>query len=217
MEYTTIIEPVMEVTLAGTAEDSLWQDLFRKEEMTARNPDGQVEILLSAVDSKFKGIQFQELSISVQVGENRYFLAHAYNSIGLFALAERKFFQTPYYPGKITVDPRRITLHDGSKPLFEATLPASASLIAEQPECHELLIHLPKNLRQSPNQPHFFHARLEGNTTIYSGQTASLNIVAHQSIWELLKASNFRLQEWRVRPAARHSKSKTYHGATNRF
>lgn len=81
MAYITVIEPVLEITLSGTVDRRLWQDRLQAEGLADTNQQGCGVVMLSAVDARFKGVRFQELSISYQVGDNHYFLVYTYNSI----------------------------------------------------------------------------------------------------------------------------------------
>ncbi|GAB4544981.1 MAG: hypothetical protein OHK0023_02570 [Anaerolineae bacterium] len=212
VNYVTVIEPVLEVTLIGTAEYARWRDLLNDEGLAVDSTPTQANILISAVDSKFRGIRFQEVSVSVMVGDARYFLAHAYNSIAWFALAERVLFRTPYYQGTITVNAQHIRLSRGQAALLDAKLPTNAPHISAGERRDEFLIHLPKKLRRQPNQPHYFHARLEGHATVFAADNRLVQITptADERIWQLIKASRFQVDQWLVRATARHSKSKTY-------
>lgn len=211
MDYITVIEPVLEITLLGSAGDKHWRTLLSEEGLPILSQQGQARILISAVDSKYMGFPFRELSVSVQVDEQRFFLAQAYNSLAAFAWVERVFFRTPYYHGKVTAQPRHIGLHVGTQQVFTAALAESRPAL-EQHECNELQIYLPKRLHPRSKQHHFFHARLEGDTQIYREgfEVRGIQPLAHQPVWGLLQASDFRVDEWRVRTAARHSKSKTF-------
>jgi len=212
INYVTVIEPVYEVTLVGTADLAPWQRLLNDEGLSIASANGRAELLLSVVDSKYMGVRFQEFSISVKVSDNRYFLAHAYNSLGLFALAERKMFRTPYYQGTIDVSQRQVVLRHGKTVVVQATLPSQVTSLNTNDECWELLLHLPKRLRQQPTIPHYFYGRLEGRTEHYPADSATLTItptVQDQTL-DMLNRSNFRVENWTIRPTARHSKSKTY-------
>lgn len=214
VNYVTVIEPVLEVTLIGTAEYPPWRDLLSEEGLTVDSTPTHASILISAVDSKFRGIRFQEVSISVMVSESRYFLAHAYNSIAWFALAERVLFRTPYYKGTIAVNAQHIRLSRGQAALLDASLPADAPKISEDERRDEFLIHLPRKMRRQPNQPHYFHARLEGHATVSAADNRLVHITpasnANDHIWQVLQDSRFQAEQWLVRATARHSKSKTY-------
>jgi hypothetical protein len=207
INYVTVISPVKEVSLWGKAEASAWQAYLKEEGLAPHVQDGKVEVLISTVDSKYMGFRFQELSVSVQLGESDYFLAHAYNSIPLFALAERKFFQTPYYAGDILVEKERLLLNEGKS--FEAKLSPKAPCLRTSDEDWKLTIRLPKALRKKANKPHFFYARLQGYTENYQANLQSFSMGGEEAVFQVLRDSHFQPEEWRIRANATHSKSAT--------
>ncbi|GAB1420375.1 hypothetical protein MASR2M15_04710 [Anaerolineales bacterium] len=212
IHYVTRIEPVLEVTLYGYAQTQVWYPYLEDEEIDTQNLHEKIDIIISIVASKYMGIRFREFSISVKLDANRYFLAHAYNSMRLFAYMERAFFQTPYYHGDIEIQADAVRLSHQQNTVFEARLPQKAMRLKTGEECEELNILLPKRLRKTASQPHFFDARLEGLTETYSGDAVDLQMTprADDFILNLLQESLFQVQEWRIRRTARHSKSKTY-------
>lgn len=212
MNYMTIIDPVLENSLAGTADEACWRDLLRAEGLPIMVQQGRARIMVSVVDSTYNGVRFQELSVSVQMDERRFFLAQAYNSLAAFAFVERTLFRAPYDHGAISIQPRQVTLRVGALTAFEATLSAAAHPVDVGVECNELQVYLPKRLHKRSPRLHYFHARLEGQTDVYrDGITvrAFASVPSHP-VWEMLQGSDFQVQEWRVRATARHSKSKTY-------
>lgn len=209
--YTTVISPVREVTLRGKADAGLWQIYLKDEGVKPFIQDDKAELLLSAVDSKYMGFRFQEFSISLRLADDAYFLAHAFNSIPVFAWVERQFFRTPYFPARIVVEKDRLILNDGRT--FEAKLASQAPCVKSGDEDQQLLIRLPKALRQrrASDKPHFFYARLEGYTETYQATLENLSVQGEEAIFQALRDSEFQVEEWHVRENARHSKSKTYH------
>ncbi len=111
-KYSVEISPVREVTLVGAANLAFWIERLRTEKLRPADHDGQAQIYISAVASRFKGIPFREVSISICAYSDSIdttvegiFLAHAFNSVRFFAWCERRFFSTPYYHAAIAVDP----------------------------------------------------------------------------------------------------------------
>lgn len=207
IDYITVISPVKEVTLWGKADARPWQTYLLTEELAPQVEQEQVELLLSAVVATYKGVRFQELSVSIALSTQEYFLVHAYNSIPLFALAERKLFRTPYYGAKLAVTPHTIRLNSGQD--FVAELASSARCLRTAYEDWELVIRLPKALRPTAHRPHFFYARLQGETAIYQADLSVLSMNGAAGIFSRLRASHFQPYEWRCRLHATHSKSKT--------
>ena len=91
--YISTITDVREVALAGTADLAYWRERLRGEGLAPLDDDGRASLLLTAIESKFRGIPFRELSISVLLPGGGAFLAHAFNSSRLLAFAERMDMQ----------------------------------------------------------------------------------------------------------------------------
>src|ERR1700684_3828126 len=92
---------VREVTLLGAADIAYWADRLRPERLTPAEADGRAGVMLAAISSRFFGVRFRELSLSVLVrppevgdGRNAAFLVHAFNTSRFFAFCERVFFST---------------------------------------------------------------------------------------------------------------------------
>ncbi len=213
IQFVTTIAPVLEVTVIGTAERAPLLPYLKAEEQEIRHAQDRTAVVISAVDSRFYGMHFQELSVSIQLDDKEFFLAHAYNALPYFAFVERVFFRTPYYTGKTTVDPKHLRATHEKKLVIETALPANAAPIRAIDESEQLLIRLPKALRKSPTQQHYFYARLEGLTEYYPLTPDAVNIApdTREPIWKLLRDADFQAVQWRYRAAGRHHKSKTYH------
>ncbi|MCA9913599.1 MAG: hypothetical protein KC496_09635 [Anaerolineae bacterium] len=211
IDYMTVVQPVQEITLVARGRASPWRELLVAQGFQADSIGHTVEIIMSATKAVYLGSRFREFSVSIRTGERQFFLCHAYNSLRLFALAERRFFRTPYFFANIEVANHRIALRQQGKHIFKAILPTHAQKIGKRQETHEWKIHLPKAFRNAHNSPHYFFARLEGDTTYFTGDCAELEF-PHPSpdpIMERLQQSNLQVINWMVRPKARHSKSRT--------
>jgi len=212
-KYMTVIKHVCEVTLTAHANYGYWLDYLQQEGLTAHNADGHASIMVSAVSARYMGIKFRELSFSVAINDGAdYFLVHAFNSIAPFAFAERAIFQTPYYHAQLVVKQHHIAMIQEQQTLFSATLAPHATEISHGFSAWEGTIHLPQHLRKQPQQPHYFQARLEGDTEIFAPQLVEFAMQPLTTLLQMLCESQFTIQEWRVRTDAQHSKSKTYHG-----
>lgn len=214
LDFVTVIHPVLEVTLVGKVQAHLWQPLLDGEAVTIRQTQGEADVLISAVDARYYGIRFRELSVSIGVGEpgdNRYFLVQAYNSLRVFAWVEQRWFRTPYAPATMTVSPEHITLKQGQTEVFSASRPAASPVLQSGYECRDVRLDLPRRLRQHPSQPHYFFARLEGDTQYYAGTDTRLTLRSggHDPVFAALEAARLRIEAWSVRLTARHSKSRT--------
>lgn len=205
IEYVTVVDPVLEVTLIGTADRAIWAPHF---DLGAPTAD-PITVVLSAVETTYMGVRFRELSLSLLLDDTQGILLHAFNSNRVFAFIERQMFHTPYYHAAISVAARHIRLARQGHPLLDACLPESAFSEHSADECREWRLTLPTT------KPQYFYARLEGHTEYYAsaGSTAQLfDHPAQPPAFAYLRQSNFRLHTWSVRATARHSKSKTYPG-----
>ena len=212
INYVTVIDKVREVSLFGKANAATLTPLLKTEGLAPYSEDGQVGVLVSAVDARYKGIRFQELSVSIAVASDGYFLAHAFNSIKPFAFAERFFFQTPYYHAAVRVEPNHLVLSRGNHCIFEAALSPQATYSDEGYQRWEGAIHLPRKLRKQADVPHLFYAILEGEMTSYAPTLDTLTIqpMPDTDIFRMLYEAHLTIEQWCVRSNARHSKSKTY-------
>ncbi|MBK8030527.1 MAG: hypothetical protein IPK17_13690 [Chloroflexi bacterium] len=86
IEYVTIVEPVLEVTLIGTADRAVWAPHF---DLGAQTAD-PVTVVLSAVETTYMGVRFRELSLSLLLDDAKGILVHAFNSSRMFAFIERQ-------------------------------------------------------------------------------------------------------------------------------
>ncbi|MDX2078268.1 MAG: hypothetical protein SFZ02_17680 [bacterium] len=210
--YTTIIEPVLEVSLIGEANFVSWQPKLEAEGLDILHHADKIPVILSAVEATYMGMMFREFSISLAINDSYYFLAHAYNSKRFFAFVERRLFRTPYYHATITTTPHKVAIHQNQKMVFEAILPEDAPITSQKDENFEWQISLPKSLRKKHDVPHYFYARLEGHSHHYDAKSAQMTISPSPTdeIFALLEQSEFTIKNWLVRPHGRHSKSKTY-------
>jgi hypothetical protein len=213
--YISTITDVREVALAGTANLAYWRDLLRPEALVPFEDDGRASLLLTAIESKFRGIAFRELSISVLVSDDGgataagAFLAHAYNSSRLLALAERAFFQTPYHLARLTVDerlPARIGVARNGVERFEARM----GLERPPARREDLVFNGPIYL---PGGRKVFFARLSGMAGVFPfdvTDTLNINSGSSEPIFHRLLESGFAGKEWLVRSGAVHARTKTY-------
>jgi hypothetical protein len=227
-KYPVEISPVREVTLVGSADLSFWTDRLRAEKLRLADHDGQAQLYISAVASRFKGIPFCEVSISIcaypdsiDTTEEGIFLAHAFNSVRFFAWCERTFLSTPYYHAAIAVDPGppasfEVTQRTGS--LLRAAMTATPNADRRSPihsgyECWEPTIFLPmRNSRPNAPAKQFF-ARLGGDTQVYSflsdRDQITIQLSAAAPILQSLIDSRFTGRQWMIRQNGTHARSKT--------
>lgn len=224
IKYIVEVDHVREVILVGRADFAFWEKRLGAEGLVPFKQNGKAEISISATDLKWNGVRFNELTISIPVGAREgtglpegAFLIHAYNSMRGFAFIERKFFQTPYFPGKIEVEdriPARIGLRLGQETVFKAQMMADPTRVQREEQAVEGPVFLPASVAKNKKPGNFFYAYLGGVTDIYafSPESSSCEIKPPQNEMALqwLKASNFEPKEWRIRNRALHKKSETY-------
>jgi hypothetical protein len=212
--YTAVIAPVREVILAGTAELGYWRERLRSEDLQPVEEEGGASLLVTAMESKFSGIPFRELTIAVRVVEGGgVFLAYAFNSSRLLGFAERKLFRTPYFYAAIDFSERApafIRIPADGIAAFEARMGDVASPDSRREELFEGAIYLPGD-GQRPGE--VFYARLEGLVDIHPFDPARDTVTIHPEptapIFRWLAESGFTGREWRLRGDAIHSRSKT--------
>lgn len=210
--YITTITDVREVALQAAADLAYWRERLRGENLTPFDDGGRAALLLTAIESKFRGILFRELSISVLVGDGRSaFLAHAFSSSRLLAFAERTLFRTPYQTAQIEMDeriPARMAATLNGTTVFSARMGPRNGPGEPADELFEGPIYLPGGRK-------VFYARLSGAGRRYPfgaddvddmidiRPTPAAPILAH------LSASNCVGRAWFVRAGAVHARSNT--------
>jgi hypothetical protein len=214
VKYIAEISGGREVALVCAADYDYWQSRAAAEQLTIANVNGAAEIWLSAVQLRWMGVRFNELSISVRLaGDSSVLLIAAFNTSRLFALSERLFFSTPYRQERVEVStqsPEQFALYDGVKPV----LSACRGSLRESQSCDETwqgTIWLPSNHPGTSRK--FFYARLGGETHASPFDAASDQLhleMSRHPITQSLVDSGIRGVEWRVRPSANHARSKTF-------
>ena len=208
-DYISTISDVREVALAGVADLDYWCDYLRPEALVPFEDDGRASLLLTGIESKFRGIPFRELSVSVLVEGGGAYLAQAFNSSRLLAFAERVFFQTPYRLAGLGVDehlPARMEVARGGHTLFEARMGSQRPPARREDPVFEGPIYLPGSRK-------VFFARLSGAAGIYPFDPTDRVTIASGSsgtLFTQLLESGFAGVEWLVRAGAVHARSKTY-------
>lgn len=213
--YISTITGVREVALTGTADLASWSARLRAVNLVPYNDNGRASLLLTAIEARFRGIPFREMSVSVVVSDDGganvggAYLAHAFNSSRLLAFAERAFFRTPYHLAVLTATeqlPARIGVSASGRGLFEARMGAKTTPIRREDPVFEGPIYL-------PGGEEVFYAHLSGSAEIYpfdSGDSLTINPHPDAPIFAQLVESGFAGSEWMVRSDAIHARSKTY-------
>jgi hypothetical protein len=228
VKYIATLAHVKEVLLLGSADLAYWTDRLRPAALRPAAEDGRAQLMIVAVDSRYKGIRFREMSFSVVVSWHdsdrttpAAYLVEAFNSRWLLAFCERVLFSTPYRYGEIcvsTASPARIELLQDGECRFRATTAADAD---ESPgravETAEAdwsgPIFLPEKRRTHAGGRAFF-ARLSGRTCSYPFDAARDELCIRPSvapdIFQALSDSGFTGTAWQIRADATHARSKTF-------
>jgi hypothetical protein len=217
LKYAAYVEHVKEVTLYGTADLDFWTRRLAAEGLRPLSSNGQAEVLIGATDLKWRGMHFNEFTLSIGLQPDRepispagFYLPQAFNSSRLFAFSERALFKTPYAYGAVTVADRlpvAMSVSVDRTVAFNARMAASMPCLRHEEEWFEGPIYLPDGQR-------LFYARLGGLTETYPF-VPGVDSIAIQpqprfEVFQWLSASSFTPVEWRIRHAATHAKSKTY-------
>lgn len=224
--FVAVISPVREVTLHGNADLVRWRDLLRLEGLEPAAVGGRARILVSAIESSFRGARFREAVISVAVadrdGTEAGYLGQAFNSSRFFAFVERRIFRTPYAHARVALDMSPAVGFDvgvGPATILRGALRLGDGTAARRPlrtgnELFEGRIHLPSRPGADRSRGRWFHARLEGEARMYAFDAArdELQITpvpAHPMLAHLV-GSGFVGETWAIRDAGTHGRSKTF-------
>lgn len=205
--YISTITDVREVALRGTAGLAYWRDCLQREELVPYDEDGRAVLLVTAIESKFRGIPFREMSVSVVLRDGSAFLVHAFNSSRLLAFAERAFFQTPYHLARLDMDerlPAWMAVEGGAA--FSARMGNRSEPGEPADELFEGAIYLPGGRKM-------FHARLSGAGVRYpfaADDVLDLRPRPDTPVFTRLVESGFAGQAWLLRAGAVHTRSKTF-------
>lgn len=220
--YPTVVRPVEDVGLTGTADLDPWREMLSRSGVHPflATPE-RVEVQLFGARTKFKGIRFTELSVSLTIchdpdGQARdgVLLVTAVNTVRFFAWVERTVFKTPYEHGAVDLDA-------GMAPSFSAATKQGAVVQAtgarDGRERHpgdghwEAPIYVPP--RGAEPTARCFFGRLMGASVAfgYDPEVDTLHVEpAGNAALELLAASGFAPLAWQVRTGAEHARTKSY-------
>jgi hypothetical protein len=221
VKYIAEITGVREVTLRGSADLGFWQDKLNAARLRAKVFNDRGQVAISAIAAKYGGIRFRELSVSVVVddplapGRDAFYLVHAFHSSRLFAWIERNCFATPYYLAEIHVSVESaasILLGRDSAPAFDATASTGTPAAELRYESWEGRIYLPPLAGRSGRPGKWFAARLAGETEVRPFAPGDRLEIAGDGplVLQWLAESGFFGQEWWIRKAAIHARSKTF-------
>lgn len=224
MRYQTTIYDVREVILTGAADPAFWQEKLNAEGLLPFLVDDRAQMTITAISSKFRGLRFEEMTIAIAVCErdgasapDGFYLAHAFNSRRLLALAERTLFRTPYYPGAITVQeqiPASVHLRLDDQAVFSAAMSGARERLHGGVEEWEGAIYLPHRVARKKAAGERFFARMGGHTETYpfspGADLCEIRPRDSDLALQWLLDSRFTPGEWRLRSQATHARSQTY-------
>jgi hypothetical protein len=227
-QFIAVVDNVREVSLAGLADAGCWSSLLRGVGLQLARRDGRAQILLSAVQARYMGLPFRELSVSLGVrhpddeGQGScFYLAYAFHSSRFLAFIERNCFRTPYYPARIEVDtqtPVSFAANRRDGAALTASMGRDTSGPREPIRCGhdswEGPIFLPQSKAGDHRRRRWFAAKLAGDTHVYPFLPTRDEVVIRPSprcpVLQRLAESKFAGREWIVRESAIHARSKTY-------
>jgi hypothetical protein len=221
--YPTTVRDVEEISLTGTADAAGWQELLDPEGLTVYRPDDRAEVLLLACGSRFLGVRFRELSLSVRVSlrgdgttADAYFLLAARNSVRFFAWAERTFFKTPYEHGEVRLAAGErpfLRAPEKSGVLLEAEMGEAPREASEGDEEWEGPIYLPTRASRGERRGKLFFAKLTGPSTVRRFDEASDSFHVEprgpNDPFGILARTGFRPATWMSRIGGVHSRSRS--------
>lgn len=229
VKWTAELAHVREVSLAGSADLAYWTDKLAADGLAPVERNGRARIMLIAADSKFLGVPFRELSVSVPVapveqptGSGGAYLVCAFDTCRFFAFCERTFFSTPYVHGDVRVSarmPASIELVMDGQRVFRAEMLAEISGAERTPFSRgeggwDGPVFLPGRGIRRPRAGKLFFARIRGDTLTYpfvaGADSLTISPCPKSRSLQSLVDSQFVATEWAVRADATHAKSKTY-------
>jgi hypothetical protein len=182
LNYIAVLPHVREIAPPGTADLDFWKERLAEEDLSPLEFGGHAHILISAMESRFRGVRFREISITVFArrddgdgGQDGLFLALAFNSSRFFAFEERALFSTPYRHGRIRVDtvlPGSIVLFDGPDSALDAVMAHDVRALSGEPmrvgdDGWEGRIFLPRDRHTPRASGEWFFAKVAGHTRVY--------------------------------------------------
>lgn len=226
VKYVAVIHPVREVALLGTADLDWWRQHLAPQELAPYSDQGRASILVSAIESKFLGVRFREMIVSVFVSSDESgttndgaYLVSAFNTSRVFSWVERTAFRTPYRCAAIdlqTEPAESFGLIDAGRAALSVERRQATPPVASREQSWDGTIYLPGPPASpggpSPKRQRFF-AKIAGLTEVtpFSPADDLVRLDASQHpVVQHLRDSHFAGTEWQIRRTATHARSKTY-------
>ncbi len=222
VKYIAQLKEVRELALLGAAELSWWRDHLAAEELEPVEVDGQAQVLVTGLDSKWMGIGFRDLSVAVaarcQSGlvAAGFFLARAFNASRFFAGFERWWFHLPYSRRAVRVElGTTASMRLGREPdvdLLAELGPREPS--GEPAQAQEMGYTGPLFLPKGRTKRRWLMVRIHGRTSTFdfdaNRDRFEIGSECADPIFAGLRASKFCGIQWHVRRSATHARSKTF-------
>jgi hypothetical protein len=225
-KYIAVCNPVREVSLRGTADLQFWSNKLESQQLEPTERDGKANLLIIAGRMKYMGIEFTEVSFSIEIEppqpaapSSAVFLMQAFNSSRVFTLCERTLFGTPYSHARCRLStsiPALVEVEDHGNILFRAQMARDAeserSLAAVGQQGWEGPIYLARDARPSATKRKLYFASIKGETRAmpFDAEKDVLTIcTTHIDELQSLRESNFTPTEWLIRENATHARTKT--------
>ena len=224
-KYIAEIHHAREVCLHGTADLAFWSDRLHEQELEVASENNRASLIFTAVEARWMGITFCELSIGVHVRakwnvghEEGIFLVQAFNSSRLFTFCERRFFHTPYYRSNVQLSvnfPASILAGTTDQEFFSAEMQGDEKR-EPTPAAHESWegpIYLPSLQPEKGLSRRLFWAKLAGVTETYPVSASDrfrFHSTRQQPVLGWLTNAGFAAERWSVRHSATHARSRTF-------
>lgn len=225
IKYVGQLYGVRELALLGTADLSWWRDHLAGEELEPIEVDQSARVLVTGLESKWMGMPFRDLSVSVSARclygskEEGYLLAGAFNASRFITFFERRWFKSPYqFRADLHVElGNQSTIRLGNEPAQDLIAEMGPRESEENPVPAEEMgytgpLFIPKGRDRTINR--WFMVKIHGLTSTidYDAKRDRFEISSEctDPILSGLRASQFRGIEWFVRQNATHKRSKTF-------
>lgn len=229
VKYIAEVRVAHEVALLGSADLDYWTEKLAGQRLVPREVDGRAELAIGAMESRWMGVRFRELTIAVSVlggtpaGDSptvdapATYLLRAFNSSALFAWIERTAFQTPYVKGAVRVQtspPAGICLDQEGVATLRLERGGTEPGAPAVDELWEGAIYLPTKAGGRGARGRVFYARLSGPAVICpfdpSRDVQAFVPHAREPVLGWLVESGFAGRQWHIRDNAVHARSKTF-------
>ncbi len=221
MKYIATIRGVREIGIEGAAAPEPWEAVLSPLGLEPALTDGRVGVLLNTLSARWMGIRFREAIIAVDVFAQRdgervraVYLDLAFQSLRLFALAERRRFRTPFVHAGIetSVDPGRgFAVDVGGSLIYSAQRSADPRVGEREDQEWEVPIYFSSPRGAGVGMRDMFYAWVSRNAEILPFDSAvdGFGLGGGDAFAALnrLRASGFEPLRWRVCADSMHGRS----------